>query len=265
MGSYNVACSISNISIGPGEEILFFPLEKNEYRYGIGDGNHFLIGSNCFYNPVCLPIFGEYDDYGGIENIVKNDNIKVIEKFFDGIPINDICNPQETNIEPISSGMFVHKEIFDAMINNPLDEWGKNYLVNMLEKLTGFREDLKQALEKQSSLLELVSKAGASETDKKMEKLIKSGHLFMPTKGSIFEFRDYETMKEIYHQSILEGKLANDLCQFAIFDVIMYSCNAFYFPGHNGPQGGNYYMQKVVYEAAKNICNRRIKDYEDDN
>lgn len=264
MGSFNVACSVSNISIGPGEEIAFFPLEENPYRYHIGDKNHFLIHSNCFYNPVCLPIFGEYDDYGGVENIIRNDNILVIESFFK-TKIEDIINhPQENDIKPISSGMFVHRGIFDAMINNPLDEWGKNYLVNMLEKLTDFKKDLEKSLETQNHLLELVSREGASETDKKMEKLIKGGHMFMPSKGSIFEFREYKTMKEIYFPSILEGKLSLELCKFAMFDIIMYSCNAFYFPAHNGPQCGNYYMQRVIYEAAKKICDRKIKDYEDD-
>ncbi len=264
MGSYNVACSISNISIGPGEEILFFPLEKNKYRYHIGDQNPFLLGSNCFYNPVCLPIFGEYDDYGGIENIDMNDNVQIIQKFFDGIPIHDICNPQETNIEPITSGMFVHKEIFNAMINNPLDEWGKNYLVNVFEKLTTFRGDLKKSIKTQNHLLELASKNGASETDKKLKELVENGRMFMPSTGSIFDFRDYHTMRKIYRSSFIEGKLSNELTQFAMFDIIMYSCNAFYFPAHNGPQCGNYYMQRVIYEASKNICDRKIRKREDD-
>jgi len=76
MGSYNVACSVSNISIRSGDPVAFIPLEVAKYPYKIGDGNHTLIYSNCFYAPATLPIFGEYDDYGGVENIIRDKNLQ---------------------------------------------------------------------------------------------------------------------------------------------------------------------------------------------
>lgn len=72
MGSWSVYCSISKIAIRAGQECVFIPLKKNEkYSY-----------SYLNYVPATLPIFGEYDDYGGVENIVKNENTKFIEDHF---------------------------------------------------------------------------------------------------------------------------------------------------------------------------------------
>lgn len=74
MGSWSVYCSISNIQICVGQEIVFLPLKrsnKNEY---------------LTYLPATLPIFGIYNDYGSIINIIKDDNINLISKHFE-IPI----------------------------------------------------------------------------------------------------------------------------------------------------------------------------------
>jgi len=124
MGSFNVACSISNISICCGDPVAFIPLEVAKYPYKIGDGNHMFIYSNCFYAPATMPIFGMYDDYGGVENIIRDKNLEIIEKFF-GHAIECIRDAAEIG-KPISSGMFIHKEIFDCMIRDmQIDEWGK--------------------------------------------------------------------------------------------------------------------------------------------
>jgi len=93
MGSFNVACSISNLSIGPGDPIAFFPLVPNTYPrnsrvHELAPQSN-LIYSNCLFNPLCLPIFGEYDDYGGVGSIEENANTKALEQFFQ-IPISEI-------------------------------------------------------------------------------------------------------------------------------------------------------------------------------
>ncbi len=127
MGSFNVACSVSNISICSGDPVAFIPLEVAKYPYRIGDGNHTLIYSHCFYAPATMPIFGNYDDYGGVENIIRDENLKIIEKFF-GHTINSVRGIEDLG-KPVSSGMFIHKKIFDCMIRDmQTDEWGKyNY------------------------------------------------------------------------------------------------------------------------------------------
>ncbi len=61
MGSWNGTCAISNLHILSGQRVAIFMLTRNarpdNYCY-----------NNTFYNPVLLPFYGEYDDYGSAEN-----------------------------------------------------------------------------------------------------------------------------------------------------------------------------------------------------
>lgn len=79
MGSWSVYCGISNIAITSGNKCALLPLKKSE------NGRGYLP-----HTPATLPIFGEYNDYGGIENIVQDDNTKLIEKHF-GITIDEFA------------------------------------------------------------------------------------------------------------------------------------------------------------------------------
>lgn len=80
MGSWSVYCGISQIAITSGQPCVLLPLYKKayqEYTYKT-------------HMPATLPIFGEYDDYGGLENIEKNSNTVLIEKHFK-CKIEDFC------------------------------------------------------------------------------------------------------------------------------------------------------------------------------
>lgn len=120
MGSFNVSCSASRISINCGMKVAFIPLLPNVYDMSINFSdekevqqiaklrldhhvgtNTQLIYANCYYNPFCLPIIGTYDDYGSIGDIEKNDNTEAIEKFF-GFSIEDFINVVGNNHDAIS-------------------------------------------------------------------------------------------------------------------------------------------------------------------
>lgn len=110
MGSYNVACSISNISIGCGTRVVYIPLLPNVYARMISlkhndeekridklNVQHF-VGANsnliypyCYYWPFALPIRGKYNDYGGIDNIVRDATVETLEKFF-GLEIDELMD-----------------------------------------------------------------------------------------------------------------------------------------------------------------------------
>lgn len=78
MGSWSVYCGLSRISITSGNKCVLLPIKKAR------------LGEYLPYMPACLPIFGEYDDYGGIENIEKNANTELIERYFN-CTIEDFC------------------------------------------------------------------------------------------------------------------------------------------------------------------------------
>jgi hypothetical protein len=95
MGSSNNACSISSLSLGGGTPVAFFLLHpakqyRNDDLLVIHPASH-LFYSNCFFDPLSLPIFGVYDDYGGVEDIEEDSNTRALEQFF-GIPIKDIID-----------------------------------------------------------------------------------------------------------------------------------------------------------------------------
>jgi hypothetical protein len=79
MGSWSVYCGISQIAITAGMECVLLPLKENKS----GD-------SYIPYLPATLPIFGKYDDYGGLEEIEEDENTKLIEKHFK-CSIEDFC------------------------------------------------------------------------------------------------------------------------------------------------------------------------------
>jgi hypothetical protein len=91
MGAFNVAGTMSNISIGPGRKVVFIPLLPTRYCYN-GEGSvemhpQTMIvsndGASAYYSPRFLPIVGEYNDYGTLENIERDDNVEYIEQYFE--------------------------------------------------------------------------------------------------------------------------------------------------------------------------------------
>ena len=59
MGSWSVHCGISRIAITAGQECYLLPLQK-----GSSEARKWI--------PLCLPLKGIYDDYGGIEEIERS-------------------------------------------------------------------------------------------------------------------------------------------------------------------------------------------------
>ena len=99
---------------GCGDQVAFFLLRPNNmsrstfkddelnYRYKlhrVGPASN-LIYSNCYFNPLALPIMGTYNDYGGVEDIEENSNTKAIEKFF-GIKIQALVDAAQNTSQDV--------------------------------------------------------------------------------------------------------------------------------------------------------------------
>lgn len=141
MGCFNVACSVSNLSIGASTRVAFIPLWPNVFPRE--SQNHLLIPeahliySHHFYYPVCLPIFGEYDDYGGIENIECNENVDLIEKYF-GMPIDSFIEFITSGRRGVADSYGVPVEVFCepnkkewVSGHGTIHRFGKNWLTAM--------------------------------------------------------------------------------------------------------------------------------------
>ena len=61
MGSWNHTCAVSNLHITAGQEVVVFMLLENK------DAKTFCYG-NAMYDVCPVPFYGEYDDYGAVED-----------------------------------------------------------------------------------------------------------------------------------------------------------------------------------------------------
>lgn len=77
MGSWNGTCGLTQMPIVDGDKVVLFPVMKNKHADNGGGG--FTYAHNQ-YSAISLPLYGEFDDYGGIENISKNENF-VLDHF----------------------------------------------------------------------------------------------------------------------------------------------------------------------------------------
>ena len=79
MGCWNETCGLSGLPITEGDKVkLVFLLPR--YRSMTIEGLSSYCDSTSVLTPCLLPITGEYNDYGGIENIVEDWNTDIVFK-----------------------------------------------------------------------------------------------------------------------------------------------------------------------------------------
>lgn len=127
MGSSSVYCGISNIAITGGNQAVLLPLKSSK---------NYLRNSYLPYLPATLPIFGEYDDYGGIENIERDKNVELIEDYFD-MSIEDFCrfftypfrdrDPELSKHFPKGEFMWIDRKVYDFMSSKGLGYYGAGH------------------------------------------------------------------------------------------------------------------------------------------
>ena len=92
MGSYSHNCKLSGLPITSGEPVVLIPMVHRGKLYENSEESLKKYGSTyqCSndsvrmkFSPSIFPIKGEYDDYGGIENIIYDENTKVLEEYYD--------------------------------------------------------------------------------------------------------------------------------------------------------------------------------------
>jgi hypothetical protein len=134
MGCWSIYCGISQIAITSGDKCVLLPLKKERN------------GDYLPYLPATLPIFGEYDDYGGLVNIEETEYTKFLEEYF-GIPILDFTKIftdwktyQRDETKPIIEAckhfdevdkwefMFIDRKVYDYMSTTVTDEHDKGTL-----------------------------------------------------------------------------------------------------------------------------------------
>lgn len=87
MGSWNATCGITQLPIISGQRIVAIPLVVKQHDFLARDS---LAGSGACDNdliaqPFALPVFGEYDDYGGIKLDDNQPGVAYLTKAFQAL------------------------------------------------------------------------------------------------------------------------------------------------------------------------------------
>ena len=261
MGSFDVACSVSRITISGGDPVAYFPLELYKYAYDPRAENNTLIYPWCYYVPVCLPIFGEYFDYGFIDGIEENSSTKAVEKHFKK-PIKNIVG-SEGNAP--CAGMFVLREIYQTMVDNQISDGGntetkdEGYGRSSRKKLNKLYDAIRDALRKQKD--EEEKRKAAKDKDKwQFGGAMENIQLYEAVQRG--GFREFETFMKIYLPFYQRGWLKKQLADFMFFNISLNYANVHYFPAANGWQWGNHYGNRIVHQKALDILNKKIEESE---
>lgn len=100
MGSFSANCGITNLTIGCGDDCVLLPLiAKRVYEdgtlkrksYAVHPSVSLFVYNDDMWEPFCFPIRGKYNDYGGLEDIIENDNTRRLEEYFN-LKIQDIVD-----------------------------------------------------------------------------------------------------------------------------------------------------------------------------
>jgi hypothetical protein len=250
MGSFNVACSISGLSIHCGDEVVYFPLEKTKYpNHIIGDSNNMLIYPWCIYSPITLPIYGNYGDYGTVDINRKDPSCLEHTNFLEdkiGYKLENIielshynhydkpliCNRKDgIDLNLVGSGMFVLREIYEMMTNFNIDDCDKfhNYREQLEKEYEIYREAIKQSYERYQDY--------------------ELGYIG----SSSFKLDYHKTMKKIYFETFLTGQFKEEFVKFRVFEWACIAMNKFYFPAMNGCQFGCNTAEKMILEKSLEI------------
>ncbi len=247
MGSFDVACSASRLTIHPGDPVAYIALEPSKYGYRIKDGNNSLIYPWCYYVPIGLPIFGEYYDYGYLDEFQENEATKAL------------CDYLECSIDKVVGadgdlpcvGMFVHRKIFDALITGNYDEWGGRQEKTLEAKA-------EEAYDKWHKMMAAIA-AAENEHERMM-----AGFSLNAYGARFFGSLEFETIHKVCKPLVEKGIMKKEMVDFRMFMHGMHACNVFFFPAMNGYQHGNDYASRLIHTKALEIANDNIKESEEE-
>lgn len=82
MGCFNVMGFHTHLPIVCCDDVVLFLGVKPRYKNKTVLSDTFEFAPGTVFTPIALPIFGTYNDYGNIENIIRDENVAAIERFF---------------------------------------------------------------------------------------------------------------------------------------------------------------------------------------
>lgn len=248
MGCFNLKGFMSDITIGYGDEVvLFLALYKPR-------AEKFYVCDEAI--PIALPIYGKYDEYGGLEDIVYDDNVKWLEKNVG--KIEDIISAiEETQAE-------YHSTIGDCETsdNEYHPETKVRYVYGNLKKLSPF-------IDNNSKLCLLFEHKALYEKWRVAEKELHNQYSFENQIGKYNEEKEkliqaYSKRTDISQlviDSVIESKLQDFITDkaFFLFDMARYTLFTLYRFLRDGYKFLLDHSKEIIefehfYTYAESIC-----------
>lgn len=130
MGCFDCIGGISKLPIRYGDKCVLF-IGVTPKNVELNDTMSF--GAGFKFTPITLPIFGDYDDYGRIENIRRDKNIELIESISD-TKIEDLINAIDNVMADRCTFSDKNELICENFLKNVLHEQKERYeIAYMLE------------------------------------------------------------------------------------------------------------------------------------
>ena len=138
MGCYNTTGFLSRLSIKYGDRVVAFICQTTDNTFVI---SRYYQDSNL--SPIFLPVFGEYDDYGSIENIDDTYSSRLLRQIFNGTDpekvfkcIERLSARSNGNIEDCKTDKYVYDEYkneIDILERNCYKPWNNGNFTIIFE------------------------------------------------------------------------------------------------------------------------------------
>lgn len=285
MGSFNVTCSLSDTVIQEGQRTsvqILVPGYSGDFK----SYRNLIVGDGCqaFFAPFAFPINGIYADYGRINNIKKDINVKMLEDFFSldietiidstRDDLNDEFNKLSINLDKykevtnrhilqnISIAFFrtevlehINSSVNDLDFNNATPYSKESHIEDILENIK-----TKHECEKEQKLLDNISDDGWNDDYEKRQtdNRIKSFRCMSIERryiNSRFEFDMFDKLPITpdFNDCIVK--------QYNLMSIMNNELKIILRPSVYGSQEQNWLYKYKFNKAVNNII---IKDLEED-
>lgn len=298
MGCWNQTCGLTQLPIHAGDEVVLFILHKNEFN---NDSNSFCYSTDL-WKPLFYPVYGKYNDYGGIEDITNDDG--VLTNFFksmveDGditfkphrmekwettdqykvIPndletlINNLINEDDSiitnkayngNHVPFGIIMF-HKHVYESV----LDSLGCRIPYNKPYDYSDFLETKVNSLFCQQNEIDDVVEDEKLVIFKKMIKLHNIVNSFF--EGSMESNLNRSLLKFYFEKlkvsscHLHDDKIKNYLINYRLICSVMSLTRKLWTPqAGQGSQDSEYALHRVIWESSNAVIDNFKKQMYDD-
>ena len=238
MGSYNVSCFVTNITIQNGDNIVFIPIKPAKYK----DTDNSL---------RFLPVFGVYFE-GTLDNIEETESTKLIEGYY-SMKIHGIVNAIESGTYRIDN--FEMSRLLKSEIKNGLtyawclrevyDDLAKNFVSQFININTiNLWDDYTHDDHEYNKLVPLLKKmymiTGKKDTEKYKNVKLRNKLLFL--------YKEHSENND---------KLHKEICNWKSFFMYIRACNIALKPYISiGTQFGSPRRLKHLLALATKINNK---------